>query len=163
MLWERVGSGCSYTHVLDGEEKQNTIWKRIDVAVFRERKNKSHGNWAHSLDFEGRKGCDSTLFQGLAEPPLLCAGAWAGGTVWREEGELESEQPQPGAEIREEECYYGEAAARGGDDSCWRTYSCWSGIWHRLPGAADPSPLAEPGERSPRGVPDLAEASANLR
>lgn len=49
--------------------------------------------------------------------------------------------------------------AQGGDDSCWRTYSCWSGIWHRF---AEPSSLAERGEWSLRDVSDLAEAAANL-
>lgn len=49
--------------------------------------------------------------------------------------------------------------ARGGDDSCWRTYSCWSRIWHRF---AEPSSLAERGEWSLHNVSDLAEAAANL-
>lgn len=33
--------------------------------------------------------------------------------MWTEEGELESKQSQPGAEIREKECCYGEAASSG--------------------------------------------------
>lgn len=82
--------------------------------------------------------------------------------MWMEEGELDSEDGSQDLRSERRNVVMERLKARGGDDSRWRTYSCWSGIWHRLDEAAEPSPLAERGERSLRDVSDLAEAAANL-